>query len=64
VGKTLAKQRERDEPNEDRRRDLGFERRALEMGEFVERHFILLQHQDEQGNRQRSQQDPEEAAHG
>jgi hypothetical protein len=34
------------------------------MGEFVERRFVLPQHQDEQGNRQRSQQDPEEAAHG
>ena len=64
VGKTLAKQRERDEPDEDQRRDLGFERRVLEMGEFVERHLILPQHEDEHGNRQRSEQDPEEAAHG
>ena len=47
VGKTLAKQRERDHAHERQRHDLGFERSGVETAELGQRRIILPQHQDE-----------------
>ena len=64
TGKTLAKQNQRDQPDERRRHDFGFPRRAVESRKFGQGRFILLQHEHEKCDGENGEQDPEQAAHG
>src|SRR5262249_15122174 len=63
VGKTLPKQRQRDQADQREGHDLRFERRGIEPRELLQRRFILLQHEHQQHDGQNGKQDPEQAAH-
>jgi len=63
VGKSLPKQRQRDQADQRESHDLRFERSAIEPGELRQRRFILLQYEHEQRDGKNGKQDPEQAAH-